>query len=106
MDHHYVSVIRDRQDQLLLTGFCLEHTQRLAAFGVSISNRLSHFVFAYPFIVLRRQCQVGLCILKACMLVLVLLYVWQVNHIGKKYHLTPFTIFGVALNMQRAQVRT
>ncbi|XP_076801153.1 mitochondrial outer membrane protein SLC25A46-like isoform X2 [Clavelina lepadiformis] len=60
-----------------------EHNQRLASTGISLCGGVTNLLISYPCIVLRRQC--------------------QVNHVGRKYHLTPFTIFSVALNLQRAQ---
>ncbi|CAK8695117.1 unnamed protein product [Clavelina lepadiformis] len=60
-----------------------EHNQRLASTGISLCGGVTSLLISYPCIVLRRQC--------------------QVNHVGRKYHLTPFTIFSVALNLQRAQ---
>nr|XP_026692241.1 solute carrier family 25 member 46 [Ciona intestinalis] len=60
-----------------------EHNQRLASVAVSVSSGLGNFLLAFPCQVLRRQC--------------------QINHVGRKYHLTPFTIISVAANLQRAQ---
>uniref|UniRef100_H2YXY0 Solute carrier family 25 member 46 n=1 Tax=Ciona savignyi TaxID=51511 RepID=H2YXY0_CIOSA len=60
-----------------------EHNQRLASVAISVSSGVGNFLLAFPCQVLRRQC--------------------QINHIGKKYHLTPFTIISVAANLQRAQ---
>nr|XP_039257372.1 solute carrier family 25 member 46-like [Styela clava] len=60
-----------------------EHSRRLATFGISLTNTLSDVVIVYPCLVLRRQC--------------------QVNNVGQRYHYTPFTIMGVAFNLQRSQ---
>lgn len=60
-----------------------EHNQRLASFGISISSAISNIVFVHPFQSLRRQC--------------------QVNSAARKYHLFPFSIVNVAVNLQSAQ---
>jgi len=60
-----------------------EHTQRLTTSAISISTYLANVCFGYPFCRLRRQC--------------------QVHSTGKKYHLNPFTLLGVACNIQTAQ---
>lgn len=61
-----------------------ENTERLASIGITVSKLLSS-VLVHPFVVLRRQC--------------------QVNCAGRKYHLTPFTIINVAINIQSSAVQ-
>ncbi|XP_038072465.1 solute carrier family 25 member 46-like [Patiria miniata] len=60
-----------------------EILQRFAGLGLGIATLLTENVLSHPFIVFRRQC--------------------QVNHHAYRYHLQPFSVVQVIVNLQRHQ---
>ncbi|XP_072050515.1 mitochondrial outer membrane protein SLC25A46-like isoform X2 [Amphiura filiformis] len=60
-----------------------ENMQRFAGFGIGIATLLSENVLCHPFIVFRRQC--------------------QVHQQAYRYHLQPFSVVQVIVNLQRHQ---
>ncbi|XP_077989272.1 mitochondrial outer membrane protein SLC25A46-like [Glandiceps talaboti] len=61
----------------------VEQWHRFAGFGIGLASLFTDNVLSHPCIVLRRQC--------------------QVNQKSFRYHLTPFSVFRVMMNLQRAQ---
>ncbi|XP_048255089.1 mitochondrial outer membrane protein SLC25A46-like isoform X1 [Haliotis rufescens] len=64
----------------------IDQIQKFAGFSIGLSSIFAEQVLAHPCIVLRRQC--------------------QVHHNGEWYHVTPFTLFQVLINLQRHQGMT
>ncbi|XP_014665184.1 PREDICTED: solute carrier family 25 member 46-like [Priapulus caudatus] len=60
-----------------------EHIQRFAGFGIGVTSLFAENLLSHPCIVLRRQC--------------------QVHHNSTWYHLTPFTIIPIIVNIQTHQ---
>ncbi|XP_070543386.1 mitochondrial outer membrane protein SLC25A46-like [Ptychodera flava] len=61
----------------------VEQWHRFTGLGIGLASLLTDNVLSHPCIVLRRQC--------------------QVNQRSVRYHLTPFSVFQVMINLQRAQ---
>lgn len=60
-----------------------EHSSRLMAFGYNLTSSLTDAIIVYPCLVLRRKC--------------------QVSHLGRRYHLTPFSLINVVVSLQQSQ---
>ncbi|XP_041369430.1 solute carrier family 25 member 46-like [Gigantopelta aegis] len=65
------------------SGSQIDQIHKFAGFSIGLSSIFAEQVLSHPCIVLRRQC--------------------QVHHNGEWFHLTPFTLFQVMLNMQSHQ---